>query len=155
MGLTAGEPAAASPLDGHGVIGIDSNVFIYLLETAGNEAAQAGRVLDAIDARSLRASVSAVAVAEILTGPARAGDLALMERYLDEIQSIEGLSIVRVDADVAFHAARMRGREPIAMPDSLNLAAARMAGATAFITNDRRLRSSAGLEIILLSAFEA
>jgi predicted nucleic acid-binding protein len=152
VGLTAGD-SAAGPLDGHSVVGIDSNVFIYLLETTGDEAIQAGRLLDLIDARALRASLSAVAVAEVLTGPARAGDVALMERYLDEIQSIDGLSIVPIDADVAFNAARLRGRESMALPDSLNLAAARIFGATAFITNDRRLRSSHGLKIIPLVAF--
>jgi predicted nucleic acid-binding protein len=148
-------PAPVGPLAGHRVVGLDSNVFIYLLETAGREAEQAGRVLDAIDGSSLRASVSAVAVAEILTGPARAGDAALMERYLDELRSFDGLSIVAVDADTAFYAARLRGRESYALPDSIHLAAARLDGATAFITNDRRLRSTEGLEVIPLSAFEA
>ena len=151
--MTLAVPAPGRPLDGHTIVGIDSNVFIYLLETTGDEAIQAGRLLDLFDARSMRASLSAVAVAEVLTGPARAGDVALMERYLDEIRSIDGLSIVPIDADVAFNAARLRGRESVSLPDSLNLAAARMAGATAFITNDHRLKSSRGLQIIPLAAF--
>ena len=149
------DPSVASPLDGHRVVGLDSNVFIYLFETAGDEAVQAGRVLDAIDTASIHATISTVAVAEILSGPARVADIALMERYLDELRSFERLSIVPVDVDIAFDAARSRGRDGIAMADSINLAAARVAGATAFVTNDHRLSSAAGLAIIPLSAFAA
>lgn len=154
MAVTA-DPSVASPLDGHRVVGLDSNVFIYLFETSGAEAVQAGHALDVIDAATIHATISTVAVAEILSGPARVADIALMERYLDELRSFERLSIVPVDIDVAFDAARSRGRDAIAMADSINLAAARVAGATAFITNDHRLSSATGLAIIPLSAFAA
>ena len=153
MNVSPGDSRGA--LRGHVAVGLDSNVFIYLLETSGDEAAQAGRALDAISAASIEASMSTIAVAEVLTGPARAGDAALMERYLDEIRSLERLRIVPVDIDVAFAAATLRGRDGVAMSDALNLAAARSAGATAFITNDRRLRSVPGLEVIRLGAFTA
>ena len=143
------------PLLGHLAVGLDSNVFIYLFETSGVEAAQAGRALDAINTASIRVAVSAVAIAEVLTGPARAADSALMERYLDEIRSLEHLTIVPVDSDVAFAAAMLRGRDKVQMSDAINLAATRISGATAFITNDRRLRSATGLEIVPLAAFGA
>lgn len=154
MGVIGSAPVATA-LDGHRTVGLDSNVFIYLFETSGDEAVQAGRVLDAIDAAAIRATISAVAVAEVLTGPARVADFALMERYLDELRSFERLSIVPVDDGVAFDAARMRGRDGVAMSDAINLAAARAAGATAFVTNDLRLTSAVDLAIIPLSAFAA
>lgn len=153
MNAFPGDPRGA--LGGHVAVGLDSNVFIYLLETSGDEAAQAGRALDAISAASVETCMSTIAVAEVLTGPARAGDAALMERYLDEIRSLERLRIVPVDMDVAFVAATLRGRDRIAMSNAINLAAARSMGATAFITNDRRLRSTPGLEVIPLAAFAA
>jgi predicted nucleic acid-binding protein len=155
VGLIVPDATVTDPLHGHSAVGVDSNVFIYLFETSGGEAAQAGRALDAINTAFIRVAVSAVAIAEVLTGPARAADSALMERYLDEIRSLERLTIVPVDSEVAFAAAMLRGRDKVAMSDAINLAATRISGATAFITNDRRLRSTAGLEIIPLTAFGA
>jgi predicted nucleic acid-binding protein len=155
VGLIVPDATFIDPLRGHNAVGLDSNVFIYLLETSGNQAAHAGRALDAINTALIRVAVSAVAIAEVLTGPARAADRALMERYLDEIRSLERLTIVPVDDEVAFAAAMLRGRDRVAMSDAINLAATRISGGTAFITNDQRLRSTTGLEIIPLVAFAA
>jgi len=41
-------------LAGHRRIGLDSNILIYLLETSGPLADAAARIVDAIDAGSLR-----------------------------------------------------------------------------------------------------
>jgi predicted nucleic acid-binding protein len=42
----------------------------------------------------------------------------------------------------------------MSLADAVHLASARAAGATAFITNDRRLRGSAKLEVIYLDDLE-
>ncbi len=43
----------------------------------------------------------------------------------------------------------------MALADAMHLASARAAGATAFVTNDRRIRGSSKLEVIYLDDLEA
>jgi len=47
-------------------------------------------------------------------------------------------------------AAILRGSTPLSTADAIHLATARLAGATAFVTNDRRIRSTPGLEVLYL-----
>jgi predicted nucleic acid-binding protein len=145
--------AGPGPLGGHTTVGIDSNVFVYLFESSGPSGRAAGSALDALMGRTL--IFATVGLVEVLGGPARAGDAALMERYLDEIRSLDGMTIVDLDADIAFAAAVHRGRAAMSLGDAIHVATARASGATAFITNDRGLRPITGLEIIPLTAFGA
>jgi len=47
-------------------------------------------------------------------------------------------------------AAWISGRTGAGLPDAVHLACARAAGATAFLTNDRRIRSRPTLEVVYL-----
>lgn len=104
------------------------------------------------DASGLRKGViSALAIAEIGTGPARIGDQAMVERYADEISSLENVSVLALDRSIAVEAALIRGSSALSLADAVHVAGARRAGATAFVTNDRRIGSLPGLEISHLS----
>ena len=59
-----------------------------------------------------------------------------------------GLTVVEIDRDVSRAAAQLRAQFSLRTPDALQLAAARLSGCSAFITNDRRLPSIDGLRII-------
>lgn len=136
---------------GHARIGLDTNLFIYLFEGSGPEATAVAALLDAISAGRSRGVLATLAVAEILTGALTASDGALAERYGDELQSIEGLDIVPLSVDIAADAAVLRGSHKVALADAIHLATARVAGATAFVTNDRSLRAPR-LEVVQLNA---
>jgi predicted nucleic acid-binding protein len=43
----------------------------------------------------------------------------------------------------------------MSLADAIHMASARAAGATAFVTNDRRVRGSAKLEVVYLDELEA
>ncbi|HEX5397180.1 MAG TPA: PIN domain-containing protein [Candidatus Limnocylindria bacterium] len=135
----------------HRRVGLDSNLFIYLFEGTGREAALVGELLDAISAGAMTGVLATLGVAEILTGPVRAGDTALAERYGDELASVTGLDLVPLSAKIAADAATLRGLRRASLADAVHLATARAAGATAFITNDRALRSSPHLEVVRLT----
>ena len=137
----------------HAVVGVDSNVFVYLFESSGLLATAAAAAIDGFGDR--RVIFASVGVVEVLGGPARANDRALMERYLDEIRSLDGIRIIPLDEDIAFASAAQRGRSGVTLGDAIHLATARAAGATAFITNDARIRSTDDLEVIQLAAFAA
>ena len=125
-------------LAGHRRIGLDSNILIYLLETSGPLADAAARLVDAT-----------VGLVEILAGPARAGDAAAFELTADALRDLL-IRVVSLDRATAEDAAWIRGSLGIGLEDAVHLATARNAGATAFVTNDRRLRSIPRLEVVYL-----
>jgi predicted nucleic acid-binding protein len=138
----------------HTTVSIDSNIFIYVLE-ASPLGERAHPLFTALEEGRLRATLSSVAIAEILAGPARRQDVAIFETYAAELRAIPNLRIVPVDADVAADAAWLRGAGSISLADAVHLACARRSGATAFITNDRRIRPQPQLDVIILEDLDA
>ena len=74
----------------------------------------------------------------------------MVERYAEELSSLENVRVVAVDREVAVEAAILRGTTSVTTADAIHLATARGAGATVFVTNDRRIRPIARMEIVLL-----
>jgi predicted nucleic acid-binding protein len=138
----------------HRRVGIDSNVFIYLFEGSAAEAVPAGLVLDAIEAGRCEGVLATVGLTEILTRPASVGDGAIFERYADEIRSIRNLRLAPLDDETAIDAAWGRSTDRD-LGDAVHVATAKTASATAFITNDRRVRPRSGVEIVLLDSITA
>jgi predicted nucleic acid-binding protein len=139
------------PLVGHERIALDSNILIYLLEGDGPLADGAARVLDALSRGDADGVMASVGVTEILAGPARDGEASGFERTAAALREMP-ITVVAFDHSLAEDAAWLRGALGVSMTDAIHLATARRAGATAFITNDRRLRSIARLEVIDLDA---
>jgi len=138
----------------HRRIGLDTNLLVYVLEDAARYGAVGRAILNAIEARETSAVLASIGLAELVTGPARSGDGALVERYMDELRSIGGLKIEPLSAEIAVDAAVIRGSREIGLADAIHLATARAAGATAFVTNDRSMRSSTKLEVVYLDDLE-
>ena len=138
----------------HRRIGIDSNVFIYLFEGSGAVASAAAALIDAVAAGRCEAVLATVGLTEVLTRPASLGDGAIFERYADELRHLPNLRLVPLDAEIAVDAAwgRSVGRD---LGDAVHIASARRAAATAFVTNDRRVRARSGVEIVLLDQIVA
>lgn len=134
----------------HRKVGLDSNLFIYLIDDVAPWAEGVAELLTAVDARAISAVMSAIGMAEVLSGPARDGDFGRLERNHDDIRSISGLAILPLTPEVAVDAAVIRGARGMTLPDAIHLATARAAGATAFITNDRSIRGSAKLQVVYL-----
>jgi len=138
----------------HRRIALDSNVLIYLLETTGQLADTAAAIVDAIEAGEIEGVMSAVGLLEILVGPASGGDAAAFEITADAIRDMR-VRVVPLDGSTAEDAAWIRGSLGIGIEDAAHLASARNAGATAFVTNDRRIRSIPRLEVIYLDDLAA
>ena len=134
----------------HGVVALDSNVLIYLLQGSGPLADAAGALIDGIEDGQATGILASVALTEVLTRPATLGDGALFERYVEELRAIPNLRIVALDAETAIDAAwgRSGGRD---LGDAIHVATAHRAGATCLVTNDVRIRGRAGVEIVSLA----
>ena len=132
----------------HPRVAVDADVLIYLLDGAKPQAGRAGAVIDAIDAGTIAGSLSALALTEVLVGPARLDDQARFDQTAFELRDLD-LDIVPISTALAEHAAWLRGREALQLADAIHVAAAQSV-APAFVTNDRRIRSIAGLEVLYL-----
>ncbi|HUG48955.1 MAG TPA: type II toxin-antitoxin system VapC family toxin [Candidatus Limnocylindria bacterium] len=134
----------------HCRVAIDSNVLIYLLEGSGALADRCAELLDSIAAGAGEGVLATLALAEVCSGPARVGDAAMVERYADELTSLEGVQVVALDSEIAVDAALLRGDGSLSIADAVHLATARRHGATAFVTNDRRIAGIDRLKVVYL-----
>lgn len=133
----------------HQRIGIDSNVVIYALEGSGPESDAARAIFDLMATGACSGVLSILGLIEVLVGPARHAGDALVQRYADELSELEGVSITGIDRETAIEAAHVRA-QGTGLADEIHLASARRFGASAFLTNDRRMKPLRGLEMIAL-----
>lgn len=137
---------------GRGPVGIDTAAFIYWMEDHPQHASALAPLFEAMDAGKLRCVTSELTVLEVTVLPLRAGDGPLAERYESLLTTSRGLTLIPIDREQLYLAARLRARYVgLRTPDAIQVAAALSAGATAFVTNDRRLPHVAGLEVVQLS----
>jgi len=138
----------------HAVIGLDTNVFIYHLEAHPRYQSLTQEVLAGIQAGQWAAVTSTVTVMELTVRPWQLGRPAVAREYEVLLVHFPHLTLADVTRDVARRAAQLRARYRFRPADALQLATALVHGATAFVTNDRRLtRLAPILDIIILDDF--
>lgn len=150
MPTSASSTGGPSPLKGHRKIGIDANVLIYLLGDVDARAELARRLLARLEAGELVGVASVLALAEVLTGPAQQGEAHVFEEMARILTTDVPIEWVGVDIAAAVDAAWVRGTAVRGLSDAIQLTTVRTSGATAFVTNDARVRSIARLEVIRL-----
>ncbi len=134
-------------------IGVDTNCFIYFFDDRGGSRAVwlGSQIFEPLVARRRRAVTSTLTVSELLVRPyaQKQADRAAALRHA--VESMPGLTILAVTADIADAGARLRARHGMHLPDAIQLAAARAGGAEAFLTNDRSLAGTDGpLPVLIL-----
>jgi predicted nucleic acid-binding protein len=130
---------------------IDSNIFIYLLE--GREPFQglAEQVVTVSVENGVALVSSELCFAECLYVAAKAGNRKLEESYRRLLTSGEIVTLVPLALTVLEAAAKLGGRTGLKLMDSIHMATAQQMDCDAYITNDKRFRSQAGLQVIQLS----
>ncbi len=129
MSLAARIPDGATVL-------VDTGPLIYVLE-GSPLAAPFAPIFRDIDAGRIQAVITPITLAEVASGPLRAGKEALAERYRQALTASLGWTMREIDADVAMLAARLRVRHGLKLPDAMQLAAALREGCHALVTHDR------------------
>ena len=137
---------------GAGPIGVDTALFIYLIEEHPRFLAPVRALFARADAGEIEIVTSALTLLEVLVVPLRAGDQSLAAKYDALLIRSRGVRVVDLSRDQLRTAARLLAQfSALRTPDALQLAAAMGAGCQSFISNDRRMPAPDGLRVLQLS----
>jgi predicted nucleic acid-binding protein len=131
----------------HGaLVMVDTAPFIYVLESHPQFADQFLGVFESAANGDLTIALSTITLAEVLTGPCKAGQTALAKRYE---KSLSYYNVIAVSAPIAVLAAQLRAQYRLKLPDAIQLATALDIGAAAFVTHDRDFSQVTGVQILM------
>jgi len=124
---------------------VDTTPFIYVLESHPQFADQFVGLFEAAAAGDLTIALSTITLAEVLTGPFKAGQTALAKRYE---KALSQYNVIPVSTPIAVLAAQLRAQYRLKLPDAIQLATGLDIGAAAFVTHDRDFSQVTGVEIL-------
>jgi len=133
-----GVEALRRTLSGYRLLALDTMVFSYHLFNHPRYVPLTSVVLEAIESGKVAGLITTVTLAEVLTVPAQAGDRRAMQDYELYLTRFPNLRLVPLDAALARETALVRATSRLRIPDAVQVAAARLAGADAIVTNDHR-----------------
>jgi len=136
--LWAGLPQGASVL-------VDTAPWIYVLESHPQFADRFVGLFEAAAKGHVLIALSTITLAEVLTGPFKAGQTALAKRYEKALLQYR---VVDVSAPIAALASQLRAQYRLKLPDALQLATALDIGALALVTHDRDFSHVSGLDVL-------
>jgi predicted nucleic acid-binding protein len=125
---------------------VDTAPFIYVLESHPQFADQFVGLFEAAAAGDLTIALSTITLAEVLTGPFKAGQTALAKRYE---KALSQYNVIPVSTPIAVLAAQLRVQYRLKLPDAIQLATGLDIGAAAFVTHDRDFSQVTGVEILM------
>ena len=132
---------------GPGPVGLDTSVFIYLIERHSRFLPAVRPLFVESERGRIKLVTSALTLLEVLTMPLRKGASAMAAEYEDLLTRTPSLDLVDINLGQLKSAALLRAHTSMKTPDALQVAAALSRNCTAFITNDKRLSSLPHLPI--------
>lgn len=136
-------------LRGH-TVGLDTAPLIYFIERRSLRAEVLRAFFAASERGEFRIVTSMVTLLEVLVHPLRSGRRELAQEYQDILFRSPSLITLPLGHEIAEEAAQLRAIHGIKTPDAIQLATAKTAGATWFLTNDGRLPSLPGMSLLLV-----
>jgi predicted nucleic acid-binding protein len=124
---------------------LDTAPIIYALEGHPRFAPRFQPLFDRQAAGEILFAVTTLTIAEVLTGPLRAGEEALAQRYRAVMESWQ---VVDLTAEIAESAARFRAGLKLKLPDAIQVASAIAANADALVTHDRDFSKVTALPVL-------
>jgi predicted nucleic acid-binding protein len=125
---------------------VDTAPWIYLLQDHPVFAPRFAGLFEAAEAGRLQLALSTVTLAEVLTGPYQAGQMALAKRYETALSAYRLLPLTPALAALA---AQLRVQYRLKLPGAVQLAAALDIGAAALVSHDRDFSRVQGLPVLM------
>jgi predicted nucleic acid-binding protein len=139
------EAVDAAAIPAGALLLVDSAPIIYTLEGHPRFAARFAPLFERHAAGEIFLAVTTVSIAEVLSGPLKAGEEALAKRYR---AALEAWQVVDLDADIAESAARLRSVYALKLPNAIQLASALSINADALVTHDRDFAKVVGIRVL-------
>jgi len=136
-------------------VGLDTAPLIYFVERHPRYLPFIYPFFEAVERGFIQVVTSTLTLTEVLAHPYRRNDQRLVVQYSQMLLNTRHVITLPVSWEIAAEAARIRSVLGLKTPDSIQLATARMANASAFLTNDRGIVVISGLEVILLDGLMA
>ena len=135
-------------------LGFDTAPVIYLIEAHPRYDALVLDILNRMDGDRFAGTTSVITLSEVLVQPVLRGDIRLQQAYRELLLQSQRVRTMPIGPSAAEHAANLRARYRLRLPDALQLAIALGAGCEAFLTNDMELRRVTELRILVLDDLE-
>ena len=135
----------------HSRFGLDTSVFIYHIEALYPFSGAASQVLQYLGQHGATGITSVLTLTELLAQPLQSGRRGLAARYEALVRVTPNLILADVDAKIARQAGVVRVTYRLRTADAIQVAACLAHEATAFVTNDFRLRRIDELAVIVLA----
>lgn len=132
------------------VIGLDTSPLIYFIEENPKYTSIVDPFFEALARRELRVVTSTITLLEVLVHPMKRNDGRLATKYRTILLNTRDLSLISFNQSIAEEAARIRAVYDLHIADAIEIATALNSRATFFLTNDKRLSSVSGIEVLLL-----
>jgi predicted nucleic acid-binding protein len=134
-------------------VGIDTNVFIYFIETNPEFLAAVEPLFMRIDDGSLVAHVSAITLTEVLIKPLRQGRTDLGDQYRRLLRLSENVNLHGIDEALADAAGVLAATYGLRTPDAIVCSTALRAGCAFMVTNDDKFDRVAGIRTLKVSDY--
>jgi predicted nucleic acid-binding protein len=144
--MAAIDPLVAIPTGA--LVVVDSAPVIYFLENHRTLAQRFAALFERASIGDIGIVVSAITLAEVLSGPLSAGNEVLAETYRTALTSSEGWNLAPVTEQIAITAARFRAKYRLKLPDAIQLSTVVSTGAYALVTHDRDFRAVTGVRVL-------
>jgi predicted nucleic acid-binding protein len=140
-------------LSTHDLVGLDTPIFIYHLEGVQRYAEFAALVFDAIELGTFNGVTSPITFLELAVRPFQLGRPDVADEYEARLELFPNLTVSELSRATVRMASMLMARHQLHGPDAMQIAACLQHGATAFLTNDIRLRKVTELDVIVLYDF--
>lgn len=137
-------------IEGSEKIGIDSMLFIYLLEDHPEFSDTVSSILKDVESGKMIGVTSVITQLEILVKPKKDHNLPAIEAYKSILSDFPNLEIVPVDNEIADIASTLRADYGIKTPDAIQVATSIKEECSVFVTNDLALKKIKEIKVLTL-----
>jgi predicted nucleic acid-binding protein len=137
----------------HAVVAVDTAPFIYLWERHPRYFSLSQALFRYLSQPNVRGITTVITLIEACIYPQRQGRLDLVAAYERSLLRSRQLQTLAIDAAGARQAVVLRAEYDIHVPDALQIGVTLEAGATAFVTNDRRLSRVQELKVLVFDDY--
>ena len=141
-------------LKGVKLLFLDTSPVVYFIEENPAYQPLVDNIFKRVDNGLLAAVASAVTLAECLVVPYRLGQSQVHRAFVNLLVHGQNMTFVPVDSVVAARGAELRASYNLALTDAFQVAAALVAGADAFLTNDLAFKRVQEIPILVLDDLE-